>query len=46
MTQYTTLGCIGKVILEKALCGLARKGKGHQGLEGDQNLTVTAPDIV
>jgi hypothetical protein len=46
MIQYTTLECIGKVILDKAKGGPVREGEGLQGLEGDQNLTVTAPEIV
>jgi hypothetical protein len=46
MIQYTTLERNGEVILKKAPDGLARKAEGLQGCEGDQNLTVTAPEIV
>jgi hypothetical protein len=44
MTQYTILGCRGKVILELAI-GRFGTGNGFRVLERDQNLTVTAPKI-
>jgi hypothetical protein len=46
MTQYTILERIGKGISRGGAGQAARKGKGLQGLKGDQNLTVTAPEIV